>query len=422
MKPFRSLLVLLAVAVIGVLGAQWLAQQDAEALGRVIVRSGGFDYSTSLPKAVFLLILGWLVLTLLVYLLRLPFRTWGRYRRRRGRAQLIEGLNALEGGHWQRADRLLGAAADDPETGAVALTAAVRSADARGDSAGADVRMLALAERDPALHAVLAAERLLARGLPVDAINALDVAAAQPLPPRGLVLRAQALVAIGHADEAYGLLGALRQQNALTEPALAALEADLAMRTLQEAADANVLAARWETLPKPLRTDSAVVAAYATRAAALRWNDAALHSIEHALDNQWDERLAGLYGRLPIDHVDSRRASAQRWLQTHPASPGLLLALGRLAAQQGQWQQSRDFLHRAIAEGAGADAWEALGDGLVETGETAAAQQAYANALRAQRGEDVVPLRHPELPAPLEAPAATRIGTLDADGLPPVER
>ena len=68
-------------------------------------------------------------------------------------------------------------------------------------------------------------------------------------------------------------------------------------------------------------TEPSVVAAYAERAAALRWDEAALRHIEQALDARWDESLADLYGRLPIGHVDSRRASAQRWLQAHPASP-----------------------------------------------------------------------------------------------------
>ena len=63
--------------------------------------------------------------------------------------------------------------------------------------------------------------------------------AAQPLPPRGLVLRVRALRMIGRAGEAYGLLGALRQQNALPPAELAQLEVELAAQALQEAADAT---------------------------------------------------------------------------------------------------------------------------------------------------------------------------------------
>jgi HemY protein len=389
MKPYRTLVILLAVAVLGVLGAQWLAQQDASGMGQVIVRSGGYDYSTTLPRAALLLLLAWLALAALWTLLRLPFRIWGRYRKRQGRARLLEGLRALQGGHWNRAEKLFAAAGTDRETGALALAGAVRAADGRGDDAAAQAWLKALAERDPAAHAVLLGERLLQRGLPVDAINALDVAAAQPLPPRGLVLRARALAMIGRAGEAYGLLGALRQQAALPPAELARLETDLAAQSLRESGDANVLAGNWEAMPKPLRTEAAVVAAYAQRAAALRWDDAALRHLEQALDARWDESLVDLYGRLPIGHVDSRRASTQRWLQAHPASPALLVAMARLARQQGQWLQAQEFLHRALAQGAGAEAWEEMGDGLAAAGDDALARRAYANALHAARGEPV---------------------------------
>jgi HemY protein len=234
---------------------------------------------------------------------------------------------------------------------------------------------------------MLTADRLLDQGLPVDAINALDVAAAQPLPPRGLLLRVRALETIGRSSEAYGLLGALRQQSALPDAELARLETELATRSLREAADANLLAERWEAMPKPLRVEPGVVAAYAERAAALRWDEAALRHLEQALDTRWDESLADLYGRLAVGHVDSRRASAQRWLQAHPASPALLVALARLARQQGQWPQAQEFLHRALAQGAGTDAWEEMGAGLAAGGEENLARRAYANALRTARGE-----------------------------------
>src|SRR3546814_7279304 len=95
------------------------------------------------------------------------------------------------------------------------------------------------------------------------------------------------------------MLGPMRQQQALPEARLSELEMRWAEASLHEAEDANVLADRWETLPKPLKSEPRVVIAYADRAAELRWEDASARSIEQALDARWDERLAARYGTLP---------------------------------------------------------------------------------------------------------------------------
>src|SRR3546814_1963100 len=77
-----------------------------------------------------------------------------------------------------------------------------------------------------------------------------------------------------------GMLGPMRQQQALPEARLSELETRWAEASLHEAEDANVLADRWETLPKPLKSEPRVVIAYAARAAELRWEDASARSIE----------------------------------------------------------------------------------------------------------------------------------------------
>ena len=386
MKPFRTVIVLLLLVLVGVVGAQWLARDGARDLGEVFIRAGGYDVSATLPGALLTLAATVLLLWLAWNLLTLPFRAWGRYRRKQSRARLTEGLEALHAGHWQRAEKRLQLAAEDDEVGTIARTASIRAADARGDEAAVQTHLAALAARNPSAHALALADRALLQCNPHEALAALDAPAAQPLPPRGLLLRARALADSGRAAEAYGMLGSMRQQQALSPPQLSALESQLAAQSIREAGDANVLAERWEILSRPLRADVAIVAAYAERAAALRWDDAAAQSLEHAIDSNWDESLVALYGRLPIGKLDSRRASAQRWLQTHPDSPALLVSLARLARLQGQWPQAQEFLHRALAQGASADAWEELGHGFAAAGQEELARRSYANALNASRG------------------------------------
>jgi len=394
MTLFRTLLLWLVLALAGALLAQLLLAQDP---GYVLVRWRGYDYTTTVLVAAALLFAAAFVLWLLWSLLSLPFRAWSRHRDGRARARIGDGFQALHLGHWSRAEKLLLEAAGDERVEAAARTGAAQAALARGDAAAARAHLDGFGERHPAARAVAAAELALREQRPTDALVALDAPAAQPLPPRGLALRAEALGSSGQADQAWGLLGPLRQQHAWPEAVLAERELAWAEASLREAADANALAERWDALPRALRTEPGVTATYATRAAELGWDEAATDSIEHALDARWDESLASLYGDLPVGRIGHRRARATAWLKAHPASPALLSSLARLAQADGDPATAEDYLHRALAQGGGGDAWEALGDRHAAEGDDARARLCYANALAAARGGAVTPLPAREL-------------------------
>jgi HemY protein len=412
MNLFRNLLFWIVLALLGAVAAQMLLADP----GYVLVRFRGYDYETTVASAALVTLLVLVGLWLLLKLLTLPFRSWRAHRDRRDRARLGEGLDALHRGHYDRAEKLLAQAATDGNAEAGARVAAVHAASARGDLAAAQAQLEALGERHAVARAIAAAELALDGHRPTDALVALDAPAAQPLPPRGLALRAQALAANGQAAQAYGLLGALRQQQALPAIRLDELQEQWAEASLREAGDANVLAERWETLPKSLRNEPGVVGAYAGRAAALRWDEAATKAIEQALEARWDESLAVLYGTLPVARREARRGHAERWLATHPASPALLLTLARLARAEGQWSQAEAYLHRAIAQPARSHARQELGHGFTTNGEETLARQCYANALRAGRGEDVGTLPGRDLRQQIGDSAA--IEERDEHGLP----
>lgn len=412
MSLFRSVLFWLVLAVLGALLAQVLLQDP----GYVLVRYRGSDYTTTVAAGLGLLLAAAFVAILLWTLLRLPFRAWRQRRERQARARLVDGLDAYQRGEYVRAERLLGEAADAGDAEALARAHAARAALARGDAEAAAGHAAALGERHPGTRALVLAEDALARGAPREALAALDLPAAQPLPPAGLRLRAQALALDGRAHEAYGLLGALRQQQAVPAAQWDAWQAQWAAQGLAEATDANALADRWDALPAPLRTHPPVVAAYARRAAGMGWHEAATRSLEQALDAHWDEGLAALYGEPALGRHEHRLARLQQWLQQHPSSPALLLAAARAAAAQGQRPQAEAWLNRAIAQGAGAPAWEALGDAAAAGGDEARARLAYGNALRGQRGEAPLPLPGRDLRQDIADAAA--VEDRDDHGLP----
>jgi len=205
-------------------------------------------------------------------------------------------------------------------------------------------------------------------------------------------LRARALAASGRAFDAYGTLGALRAAQALSNADYAALELALAQQSLLEAPDANALADRWDRLLAPLRSQPDVIVAYAERASSFQLEDAAASAIETALKSQWSESLALQYGRIPsgrLTAAGARLAVAEGWFRAHSDSPALGITLGRLSREQNLWGKAEGFLHRAIAQGGGSEAWEELGHVYVAQGDDAHARQCYANALLAARGEPI---------------------------------
>ena len=159
MKPFQSLVVLLLAVALGVIASQFLGTEQLRQFGEVIYRYGGNDYRSTVPQVALMVLVGLLVLWLLWSLLASPFRAWGRYRRKQGRARLIDGIQAHEQGQWQRAEKLLESAAEDKEVTAVAMVTAVRSAQARDDQAAVNQYLQRLAGEDATLHALLQAEQ-----------------------------------------------------------------------------------------------------------------------------------------------------------------------------------------------------------------------------------------------------------------------
>ena len=441
MNIFRHLLFWIVLALAGALLAQLLVQDP----GFVLVRYRGTRYESTLASMLILLAVAGFIAWALWKLLLFPFRLWRQRRERTARARLGDGLDALHQGHYARAEKLLTQAAQDRQFEAPARTAAARAALTRGDAIAATAHLDALLERHPASRAIAIADYAQHEGRHADAVAALDDVSG-PLPPRALRLRAEALAAGGRADEAYGMLGALRQQQAISATGLAEREREWAARALRSAADANALADRWDALTPALRTEAPVVLAYAERAADLRWDAAAANSIEHAIGTQWDDTLAAFYGGLSIARLDTgaiehRRAKAEAWLLLHPSSPGALLGLARLARAQGQAPLAEQYLYRAIAQSNDrpvwqARAWEELGHGFVQsngmqsngmqsggmqTSETQPtpefrARLCYANALRALRGEATEGLPGRDLRQQILDEAA--IEERDAHGVP----
>lgn len=385
MSLFRQALILLALAAIGA----YLWHLAASDPGYVLVNFRGWSVETTLLVAVAALLLLWLLLRGLVWLLRAPFAAWRRQRRRIARERLADGLLALEDGRWARADKLLGKAAADSALRLPALLAAHRAAHARGDlqRASALLADAGMAGGEAAAR-LLTVEHLLERGQFTSAAELLEGAAGRDaLSPRGIELHLRALVGAQRAGEALELLPALRRSRVREGDALLRIEAETIAAALSQAPGIEILSALWGGLSRAQRLRPDLVDAYAGRAAALGDSDAAAAAIVKAQKKHWSEPLARRFGRLEHGDRPSAIRLAEGWLEDHPDSPGLRLSLGRLCRAERLWGKAEDYLQRALGGDCDAEVWESLAELYAEREDDARARQAYANALRAGRGE-----------------------------------
>jgi HemY protein len=389
MGHFRTLLWWLALAAFGALAWDLLSPD----VGELVIRWQGATLRTTVAFALVAWLLLWFALWALWTLLNLPFVGWSRLAQRQARHRLVNGLVALHEGRHARAIALLDRAAEDPGSAAVARIAAREAALRQGDLATAAAEQAALGKIDPLAAALNAARAQLTQGNPREALEILQpYAERKNLPPRALQLRGTALVAAGRATDALPLLPALEAEASDSPEQFASMERQWQAAALTQAAHANELQQRWQSVLPRTRDSEPVLLAYAQRAAELGLEQDAARVLGEAIDARWSEVLVHQFGLLPAPAQDARLARAQGWLATHPTSPALALALGHLARRAALWSQAEEALHRAIALGAGAEAWEELGIVHTACERADAAQACYANALRATRGERARPL------------------------------
>lgn len=393
MKSYRLLLWGLGLAALGALLFGLLAEDP----GYLLLEWRGYAIESTAVTALALVAAAWLLLRVLLGLLLWPLRAWRRHGERTARRRLADGLLAAQRGEHATALKLFNRAARRARFRVPALAAAAESARALADDA-AELRALsALDEADAESARLARARSLLARG---DAAAALVLlrAAAEPPAPAVRIERIRAALAEGEAGAALQDLRALKASAAAVP---AELEAETLAAALRHSPDLELLRQRMAELPRGARIEPRLVAAFADRARALDAPELADDAIEQALRKQWDEPLVADYGRAGRGDQRERIRRAEAWLEEHPDSPALQLALGRLCRIDGLWGKAEAHLLRASQGAHAAVAWEELALAFVAQGEELRARQALQNALAAQRGQ---------APSTLSARARTAIG------------
>lgn len=382
-----SLLLIVALAI-GAFAAQWLLGDR----GYVLVEFRGWAVEMSIPGLVVALVLLYMGIRGIVQLYRLPRKVGhaaGEFRARRAQRRLDRAFAALAEGQWARGERLLNRVKEGPASLAGYLAAA-RAAQEQ-DALERRDEWLALAyHSDPgSAPAVLLtqAQLQLERGQLEEAVatlRRLDTLA--PNHPRGLALMARALEDQEDWAALEALLPRLKGRTGLDAGTVQGLAVKVRCERLAEAPDGPALEATWTAIPRDLRRDPAVIAAYAQAAIRLGHTEHAEKVLRKSLRHAWDPDLVDLYGRLDAPNPSTQLAAAEGWLKERPEDPQLLVACGRLCLKNELWGKARSYLETSLAIRPMPEVWRLYGDLLSRLGEGGAASEAFRKGLEAASG------------------------------------
>lgn len=337
----------LALAVLAaVIG--FLLRRDA---GMVYLRFHGWEVETTV---VFLGVASALVgvLALLVYtvVVRWP-RRFGWNRRARATARLDQGLVMAFEGNLHDAQRELLAASTEPLQRLSALLSAAEVAHRRSETGLVDeiLRNALELERGRKVAPLLADAWRAERGdeAAFEAIvKRSEDADAPPLVLRTLI---DGLLTRDRAGEALAPLQRLAERRQIGDREFAALERRVLSQALEQAADRATLDSLWQRFGKQERRERMVLAALIRAETRVGSRDLAATAIEAALTREWSEKLAELYAQAPVEHASPRIKRAEKLLQAHAQSPGLLLALARWCRIEQIYGKAQEYLRLSLS-------------------------------------------------------------------------
>lgn len=340
-----------------------------------------------------LVVTGVVLLRLAVLTLNLPSIVRAQRERRAARRRdenFVGGLKAYAEYRHQDAEQALGQwQGEDARLGLTRVLAA-RAAHEMRALPQRDRHLQAAAEHGAELAALLFGAEA--------ALDAKDAAAALAAVGRAkevapqhtallrLELRARQMT--GQWDEVERLLDALQRSNALEAGVAAQMRRMAYAENLKRRADDDRgLLEYWRRIPGEFKTDPWVARAAARAFMQRGGHDTALDVLEAALDSEWHEDLAALYGEVRGSHPARQIEQAEKWLHVHPRDAQLLLALAQLCSAQQLWGKAQSYLEASLAISASAEGHIRMAELKTQSGQPGEACRHYQKALALCRSE-----------------------------------
>ncbi|MDX1500361.1 MAG: heme biosynthesis HemY N-terminal domain-containing protein [Woeseiaceae bacterium] len=389
------------IVVVVSLASAFLAHFLFEDFGYVIIHFRGYFVEMSVPMLLALLVLLFFTVWLVRRIIQAPRllgEAAGRYRAGRAGQKLTRGMIEVAEGNFARGEKLLARAAATSDTPLFNLLQAARAAHLQGEDARRDEWLKLAYERTPgAANAVLLTqaelqldrkqyEQALATLRRIDE-NSRDHSYALALLGR-LYFRLGDWQALGEILPRVTRHGRVRQET-LDKWAIR-----VHRENLDQAPDGDAVITEWKRVPKRLKADMALAAAYYENLMRTGMHEKAEKDLASALASDWRGPLVRLYGLVEAPDASKQLKRAEGWLAKHGEDPDLLLAAARLCLRNELWGKARSYLETVLSLRPSAEAYQVYGRLLTKLGETDAAADAYRAGLTLVTEEPLPAIPH----------------------------
>ncbi|MET0027211.1 MAG: heme biosynthesis HemY N-terminal domain-containing protein [Candidatus Thiodiazotropha sp.] len=401
----RTLIAAFFALLAAVLITLWVKHDN----GYVLIGYGQWTVEGSLA----LFVLAGLALFLIMYVaIRVISRIWStperlkswRHKRRgqRARQALTRGLLEMAEGRWKVAERHLTRYAAQSETPLLNYLAAARAAQLQGEHERRDDYLHLAHESMPSADVAVGltqAELQLAHQQYEQALASLmHVRSLSPKHDYVMKLLKKLYENLAEWQKLEEMLPDLKRRKVINEAELQSLEARVYRERLkQESTQLERLVGYWQSVPRNVRQNPAILLDYARYLIAQDAGSRVEPLIVAALQRDWDSELVAIYGRIELADSSHQLATAEGWLSKHTEDPVLLLTLARLSLQNKLWGKARSYLEASIAISPTPESYQQLGLLLERLGENDKAMQCFRAGLRLEHEEPqraLPPIQH----------------------------
>ncbi len=310
--------------------------------------------------------------------------------------ELIQGLLLVAEGHWNKAEKILLKNAEYSETPVINYLAAARASHLQGEHDHRDELLKQAAELDNSADIVISVSQaemqLDAKQVSQAQATLLRLQDLSPNHPYIGKLLAKVYFKQKNWTALFELMPALLKQKVLKGDDAIKLKT-AAIKGLFEkyAAEGNTeeIQKSWKKLPNEIRKHPDAVLLYADSLSTAGNQQVAGDILASTIDNEWNDELVELYGKIEHDNPVTAGEKATKWLDNHPDSPTLLLTLARLNLQKKLWGKAKSFYENSLNMKPNTVAYLELSELLAQLGEKENANTCYRIGLQYCIGKKV---------------------------------